>query len=240
LPIAPSATDRLHFPFAPPGLHRHVRAMPEFQALIDGYCRFRTGDYREQRERWDRLAQGQSPKVMVIACSDSRVDPTRVFDAEPGQMFVLRNVANLVPPFEAVIGQSSVAAALEYAVTIISVQHIVVFGHARCGGIAAALQGDLDGGKVGDHIRQWMDFIAPARESVRAALTLAPDIDAQRALEHASVRLSLGNLRTYPFVAEAERTGALKLQAATFDIADGMLRVLDPADGQFRPVEVAL
>lgn len=214
--------------------------MPEFRALIDGYRRFRLGAYREQRERWDQLAQGQAPKVMVVACSDSRVDPTRVFDSEPGQMFVLRNIANLVPPFAAIEGQSSVAAALEYAVTVIEVHHIVIFGHARCGGIAAALAGALDEGKVGVHVRRWMDFIAPAREAVQAAQALAPDIDAQRALEAAGARLSLENLRSYPFVAEAEAAGRLKLQAVIFDIADGSLRVLEPADGQFKPIEVAL
>jgi carbonic anhydrase len=214
--------------------------MPEFQALIDGYRRFRTGDYRVDRERWDRLAQGQAPKVMVVACSDSRVDPTRVFDSEPGQMFVLRNIANLVPPFAAIEGQSSVAAALEYAVTVIEVHHIVVFGHARCGGIAAALQGALDEGRVGIHVRRWMDFIAPARETVQAAQALAPDIDAQKALEQASARLSLDNLRTYPFVAEAVARRGLKLQAVIFDIADGSLRVLDPADGQFRVTGIEL
>lgn len=118
--------------------------MSDFEALIDGYRRFRLGAYREQRERYDHLAQGQAPAVMVIACSDSRVDPTRVFDSGPGELFVLRNIANLVPPVSAISGQSSVAAAVEYAVTGLKVQHIVVFGHARCGGIQAALAGDFD------------------------------------------------------------------------------------------------
>jgi carbonic anhydrase len=216
--------------------------MPEFQALIDGYLRFRLGAYREQRERYDRLAQGQAPKVMVIACSDSRVDPTRVFDAEPGQMFVLRNIANLVPPMDAITGQSSVAAALEYAVTMIAVHHVVVFGHARCGGIAAALAGEFDESnpEAGRHVRPWMEFIAPARDAVQAAQALFPDIDAQRALEQASVRHSLANLRSYPFVADAEAAGKVKLHGVIFDIAEGVLKVLDPGTGQFRPVPVDL
>ncbi len=214
--------------------------MPEFNALIDGYRRFRMGPYREQRERYDRLAQGQAPKVMVIACSDSRVDPTRVFDAEPGQMFVLRNIANLVPPLAAIQGQSSVAAALEYAVTGIEVHHIVVFGHARCGGIAAALAGDFDNPVAGKHVHAWMEFIAPARDAVRAAQALSPDIDAQRALEQAGVRLSLDNLRTYPFVAEAEAAGRLKVHGVIFDIAEGALRVLDRSSGHFQPIAVEL
>lgn len=214
--------------------------MPEFAALLEGYRRFRVGAYREQRERYDRLAQGQAPKVMVIACSDSRVDPTRVFDAEPGQMFVLRNIANLVPPLAAIQGQSSVAAALEYAVTGIQVHHIVVFGHGRCGGIAAALAGDFDNPVAGRHVHAWMEFIAPARDAVRAAAALSPDIDAQRALEQAGVRLSLDNLRTYPFVAEAEKSGAVKIHGVIFDIGEGAMRVLDRETGQFQPVAVDL
>jgi carbonic anhydrase len=214
--------------------------MPEFAALIEGYRRFRLGSYREQRERYDRLSQGQAPKVMVVACSDSRVDPTRVFDAEPGQMFVLRNIANIVPPLAAIQGQSSVAAALEYAVTGIHVHHIVVFGHAHCGGIAAALAGDFDNPVAGRHVHAWMEFIAPARDSVRAACALSPDVDAQRALEQAGVRLSLQNLRTYPFVAEAEAAGAVKLHGAIFDIGEGVLKVLDSKTGQFQPVAVDL
>jgi len=214
--------------------------MPQFQALIEGYRRFRLGDYREQRERYDKLARGQSPGVMVIACSDSRVDPTRVFDAEPGQMFVLRNIANLIPPYSAIEGQSSVAAALEYAITIIEVHYVVVFGHGGCGGIAAALAGEFDQAGVGEHVRRWMNFIAPAREQVRAAQALSPDIDAQRALEQASVRLSLANARTYPFVAAAEAAGQIQLQGVLFDIADGGLRMLDPATDRFEAVSVEL
>lgn len=214
--------------------------MPEFRALIEGYRRFRLGAYREQRERYDRLTQGQEPKVMVIACSDSRVDPSSVFDAAPGQMFVLRNIANLVPPMAAISGQSSVAAALEYAVTSLQVHHIVVFGHARCGGVAAALAGDFDNPVAGRHVHAWMEFIAPARDAVRAAAALSPDIDAQRALEQASVRLSLANLRTYPFVAEAEAAGKVKLHGAIFDIGEGVLKLLEPGTDQFSPVAVDL
>ncbi len=214
--------------------------MPEFRALIEGYRRFRLGAYREQGERYDRLTQGQEPKVMVIACSDSRVDPSSVFDAAPGQMFVLRNIANLVPPMAAISGQSSVAAALEYAVTSLQVHHIVVFGHARCGGVAAALAGDFDNPVAGRHVHAWMEFIAPARDAVRAAAALSPDIDAQRALEQASVRLSLANLRTYPFVAEAEAAGKVKLHGAIFDIGEGVLKLLEPGTDQFSPVAVDL
>lgn len=214
--------------------------MPEFRALLDGYNRFRLGPYREQRERWDQLAQGQQPKVMIIACSDSRVDPTRVFDAGPGEMFVLRNIANLVPPSTEVLGQSSVASALQYAVTNLRVHHVVVFGHARCGGVAAALAGEFDRPAAGDHIRQWIEIMAPARATVRTALAVSPDIDAQRVLELASIRLSLERLRTYEFVAAAETAGELKLHGVLFDIADGSLRVLNGESGAFEAVPIDL
>ncbi len=213
----------------------------EFTGLIEGYRRFRLGPYREQRERYDRLAQAQEPKVMVIACSDSRVDPTRVFDASPGEMFVLRNIANLVPPLNEIHGQSSVAAALEYAVCSLKVEHVVVFGHARCGGIAASLAGrfDADNPDEGRHVHAWMEMIAPARDAVRQAAAISPDVDQQRALEQAAVRLSIENLRTYPFVDRAERAGLLALHGAIFDIADGSLKLLDSGSRSFREVPLA-
>lgn len=210
--------------------------MPQLKALIDGYRRFRTGPYQEQRLRYDRLSQGQAPRIMVIACSDSRVDPTRVFDTEPGQMFVLRNIANLVPPISAVTGQSSVAAALEYAVTLLEVEYVLVFGHARCGGIAAALSPLREN----RFISAWVEQIAPARDKVLEAHALLPDVDCQAALEQAGIRLSLANLRSYPFVAEAEAAGRLKLAGALFDIADGELKLLNPETQRFEAVDVDL
>ncbi len=215
--------------------------MPEFRALIDGYRRFRVGDYVEQRQRYDALAnRGQSPKVMVIACSDSRVDPTRVFDAEPGQMFVVRNVANLVPPYEPGGGQHGASAAVEYAITQLEVHHIVVFGHAHCGGIQASLDGRFDDAADGEggFIGRWMSMIAPARDRIRAAADLSPDIDAAAALELEAIRLSIANLRSFPFVAAAEAAGSVQLQGAHFGIADGVLRVLDTETGRFEAVSV--
>ena len=215
--------------------------MPEFRALIDGYRRFRAGDYVEQRQRYDALAnRGQSPKVMVIACSDSRVDPTRVFDTEPGQMFVVRNVANLVPPYEPGGGQHGASAAVEYAISQLEVHHIVVFGHAHCGGIQASLDGRFDDAADGEggFIGRWMSMIAPARDRIRVAAGLSPDIDAAAALELEAIRLSLANLRSFPFVAAAEAAGSVRLQGAHFGIADGVLRVLDPSSGRFEAIPV--
>ena len=218
-----------------------MAAMPEFRALLDGYRRFRTHGYIEQRERYDALAnKGQSPKIMVIACSDSRVDPTRVFDTEPGQMFVLRNVANLVPPYVEDGGLHGVSSAVEYAVTQLEVHHIVVLGHARCGGIAASFSGQFDDAALGagGFISAWMSMIAPARDRIRAAAALSPDIDAHAALELEAIRISIANLRSFPFVAEAEARGVLHIQGALFDIADGILRVLDNETGRFEAVSV--
>lgn len=215
--------------------------MPEFRALLDGYRRFHDGPYNEQRQRYDALAnKGQSPKVMVIACSDSRVDPTVIFDAEPGQMFVLRNVANLVPTYDPNGGQHGVSAAVEYAVTQLEVHHVIVLGHARCGGIAASFSGQFDNAEqgAGGFIAAWMAMIAPARDRIRAAAAMSPDIDAHSALELEAIRISIGNLRSFPFVAAAEAAGTLQLQGALFDIADGILRVLDKDSGRFAPVEI--
>ena len=213
--------------------------MPEFKALLEGYRRFRNGAYQEQRRRYDALAdKGQAPGVLVIACSDSRVDPTRVFDTEPGQMFVVRNVANLVPPCDSDNSQHSTSAAIEYAVTQLKVHHVVVLGHARCGGIKASLEGTFDDAPMGEggFIGRWMSLIAPARDTIRAAAQLSPDIDACSALELAAIRLSIANLRSFPFVAEAEAAGTLQLQGALFDIAEGVLRVLNHETGRFEAV----
>lgn len=215
--------------------------MPEFRQLLAGYRRFRDGPYKEQRRRFDALASwGQSPKVMVIACSDSRVDPTRIFDTEPGQAFVVRNVANLVPPYEPDGGQHSASAAIEFAVTQLEVEHIVVLGHAHCGGIAAALDGRFDDKAEGHgaFIGRWMAIIEPARDQIRAAAALSPDIDAGEALELAAIRLSLANLRSFPFVAAREAEGHVKLHGTHFSIGDGVLRVLDPATDRFEALAV--
>ena len=213
--------------------------MAAFDTLLDGYRRFRAGPYNDQRARFDALAHaGQSPRVMIIACADSRVDPTRIFDSAPGEMFVMRNVANLVPPYEADGATHGSSAAIEFAVTQLEVEHIVVMGHARCGGISASLTGKFDEAAEGHgaFIGRWMANIEPARDRIRAAQAISPDIDAQQALELAAIRLSLDNLRTFPFVAEREVAGTLALQGAHFDIADGILRILDPVSGRFEPV----
>ena len=210
--------------------------MTRFTDLIDGYRRFRATDWPTERARWAELAEGQSPKVMVIACSDSRVEPAVIFDARPGEMFVVRNVAALAPPYEATPGHHGVSAALEFAVTQLEVEEIVVMGHGLCGGCAAALTGQFDDAPhgAGHFISEWVELLRGARDEVRerhAGLSAEAFLE----MEWAAVKESLANLRTFPWVAERERDGRLMLHGAHFSIAEGRLYVLDEAEGTFRP-----
>jgi carbonic anhydrase len=207
--------------------------MPEFAALVEGYKRFRTEGYVEQKARFDHLAsEGQAPPIMIISCCDSRVDPATIFDTVPGQVFALRNVANLVPPYETGGGLHGVSAAIEFGVLGLGVKHIVVLGHAQCGGIKAALEGGDLGLPGRSFVDDWVDIIRDARNEVVAA---SPP-DPQRRLELDAIRVSLDNLRSFPFIAEREEQGELKLHGAYFGIADGGLHVLDEASGAFSEI----
>ena len=210
--------------------------MSDFADLIEGYRRFREGDWRRQRERWEKLAKGQSPQVMVVACSDSRIDPSVVFDSRPGEMFVVRNVANLVPPFELGGLRHGVSAALEFAVTQLNVREIIVLGHGQCGGVSASLSRRFDDKPPGEggFIARWIEMLEPARDRIEAELGQGPE--AVRALELECVRVSLANLRTFPCIPPREADGSLKLIGAYFAISDGVLHVLDEASGAFEPV----
>lgn len=211
--------------------------MTDFTNMIEGYRRFKAGDWARQRARWAELAEGQRPRVMVIACSDSRVDPTQIFDTSPGEMFVVRNVANLVPPMELGGGRHGVSAALEFAVTQLEVSEIVVMGHGACGGAAAALSQRFLNMRPGEggFIADWIDLLGEAREQVVAAHG-ANGPDAHRAMEEAAVKVSLANLRTFPCIREREKEKSLVLHGAYFAIRDGILNVLDAATGRFQPV----
>jgi carbonic anhydrase len=206
--------------------------MSSLDTLIDGYRRFRQTGWARERERWSELAEGQSPRVMVIACSDSRVDPSQIFDAGPGEMFVVRNVAALVPPYETGGGRHGVSAALEFAVTQLEVEEVVVMGHGFCGGCAAALTGQFDDAPHGEgrFIANWIELLREARDKVRSEH--GKDF---RAMELEGVRVSLANLRTFPWVSEREADGRLKLHGAYFAIADGVLHLLDEGTGRFEP-----
>jgi len=211
---------------------------PQLSRLIEGYRRFRQTGWTPNRERWATLREGQEPEVMVIACSDSRVDPSQIFDVAPGEAFVVRNVAAMVPPFETNPGHHGVSAALEFAVQVLKVKEIVVMGHGMCGGCKAALTQDLVGAERGEggFIADWISLLDEAREPVVAAHG-THGREAERAMELAGVRASLKNLRTFPCIREKERAGELKLTGAFFAISDGVLHVLDEATGEFAPAE---
>lgn len=210
---------------------------PEFAQLVDGYRRFRAGHWMDNRDRWEAASVGQQPQVMVIACADSRVDPSQIFDMAPGEAFVVRNIAALVPPFETTPGLHGVSAALEFAVQVLEVKEIVVMGHGMCGGCKAALTQDLHGAPPGDggFIANWIGLLDEARGPI-AAQHGTTGRTAERAMELAGVRVSLANLRTFPCIRKKEREGKLKLRGAFFAISDGQLHVMDEATGEFAPM----
>jgi len=213
--------------------------MPEFAHLLEGYRRFRAGAYRQQRERYERLAgEGQSPKLMVIACSDSRVDPSQVFDVDPGEIFVVRNVAALVPPFETSPGHHGVSAALEFAVQFLKVRQVVVMGHGMCGGCKAALTQEMHGAERGQggFIADWIGMLDEVRGPI-AHQHGTEGRHAEREMELAAVRVSLANLMTFPCIQAKVAKGSLKLRGAFFAISDGVLHVMDDATGEFAPVD---
>jgi len=174
---------------------------------------------------------------MIIACSDSRVDPSQIFDTNPGETFVVRNVAALVPPFEPTPGHHGVSAALEFAVQVLGVGEIVVMGHGRCGGCQAALTQELKDAPPGEggFIADWISMLDGAREKVIAHYGESHDREALRAMEREGVKVSLANLRSFPCIREKEAAGQLKLIGAVFAISDGVLHVLDEASGEFAP-----
>src|SRR3982750_2086418 len=211
--------------------------MSELMQLIDGYRRFRYKGWARERERWADMAEGQSPKVMILSCADSRVDPAQIFDARPGEMFVVRNIAALAPPYETSHGFHGVSAALEFAVSQLEVGEILVMGHGLCGGCAAALTGQFDETEPGEghFIADWVRMLSGARAKVRG-IPPRLDGDAFLEMEQEAVKVSLANLRTFPWIAEREQAGRLKLHGAHFSIAEGRLYVLDEAEEAFRPV----
>lgn len=211
---------------------------PELGQLIAGYRRFRETGWETRAERWRELRQGQQPEIMIIACSDSRVDPAQIFDTDPGEMFVVRNVAAMVPPFEVTPGHHGVSAALEFAVQVLKVKEIVVMGHGMCGGCRAALTQELHGTEPGEggFIADWIQLLDDVRDSVVDKHGTSGR-KAERAMEEAGVKVSLANLRTFPCIRRKERDGELKLRGAFFAISDGVLHLLDEQSGVFSPVQ---
>ena len=206
--------------------------MRKFKDLIDGYYRFRGNEWIDEREKWTELAGGQTPKVMVIACSDSRVDPATIFGTRPGEVFVVRNVANLVPPFDPSGGLHGVSAAVEFAVTALKVEEILVLGHGACGGVKASLSGALRDAKPGEggFVAEWIKLLDGAREKVVAEHGTGPE--GQAALEEEGVKVSIANLKTFPFIRDGLDAGTLSIEGAVFAISDGKLKVLGD-NGEF-------
>jgi carbonic anhydrase len=189
-----------------------MKAMPE--SLLAGYRRFRTGYYREHRQQLEVLAQGQAPRIAVVSCCDSRVDPAVVFDAQPGELFVIRNVASLVPPCESEGRYHGTSAALEFAVTGLGVAHIVVLGHAQCGGIRTLVDHHRQGDAPQGFIAQWMSMAYPCLHALGSGE--APSV---KAVEQAAVQLSVDNLQSFPWIAERLVDGRLGLHGWYYDLA---------------------
>lgn len=204
--------------------------------IIAGYQRFRETQWPDMRELYRSLAtHGQAPRAIVIACSDSRVDPQMILGAPPGQLFVVRNVANLVPPYRPDSDYKATGAALEFAVKSLKVRHVIVMGHARCGGIAHLLRtAPSELNNPGDLVGAWVRIAAPARDQALAEAGGDP-VRAQHLCEREGLKVSLANLATFPWIADAVRAGDLQLHGWYFDIEVGDLLRLDEA-GQFSPV----
>lgn len=192
--------------------------MKSVDDMITGYRRFRAGAYTEQAELYQKLGHGQDPDIMLIGCADSRAEPSDIFNAAPGQMFVVRNVANLVPPYQPNGGLHGVSAALEFAVNILKVKIIVVMGHGGCGGVSASLAKN-DNPLIGEFVAPWVKLLDQARERVLESKPVNP----QFALELEGIETSIENLMTFPFVREKVEAGTLELHGAWFAIKHGEL-----------------
>jgi carbonic anhydrase len=205
--------------------------------LADRYRRFKFRHFASNQDHYEQLATyGQSPDIMVVSCCDSRVDPETIFSAMPGELFVVRNVANLVPPYETTGKYHGVSAALEFAALNLRVKHIVVVGHSACGGIRACLDHGAARQSEAQFISNWMSMLDEARERVVGLGAGLPPAAMGKALELEGVKSSLANLRTFPCVRTLESRGRLALHGTHFDIATGTLSVLNQATGDFVPM----
>lgn len=206
------------------------------QYLLDGHANFMAGRYAREKERIRDLAtEGQKPTTMIIACCDSRAAPEMIFDSGPGELFVLRNVANLVPNYQPDGGQHGTSAGIEYAVKALGIANIVVMGHGRCGGIQAALNPSSKPLDSGDFIGKWLTMLGDLPGHVGQNSLMTP-AERQTAMERISIRNSIFNLRTFPYVASLEAEGKLAVHGAWFDISTGELWVMNEAGDFIRPV----
>lgn len=207
------------------------------ETLTDRFRRFKHRIFFPNADQYEELATyGQSPEIMMVSCCDSRVDPETIFNAIPGELFVVRNVANLIPPFETGGRFHGVSASIEFAVLNLRVKHIVVLGHSGCGGIKAALNQSAMIQTEAMFISKWMSMLDEARLSVLASKQNASVAEQVHNLELEGIKASLKNLRTFPFVREREDKGKLNLHGAHFDIKTGTLSVLNHSRGEFFPL----
>src|SRR3954466_7678891 len=205
------------------------------QRLTDGYAAFTKGRLQAEQHRYRDLAErGQTPEIMVIGCCDSRVSPEVIFDSGPGELFVVRNVANLVPPFETGGSYHGVSAALEFGVGALKVKYIVILGHAHCGGVRAYAE-EHTPLSPGDFIGRWMSLMAPAAAKVGPRGSMSREEYIER-MEKASIVNTLGNLMTFPRLRKLIERGDVAVHGAYFGVATGQLSVLDRETGEFQPV----
>lgn len=206
--------------------------MQDINGFISGFKRFQDNWLGSDKTLFDSLRKGQSPKAMLIGCSDSRVDPAILTDCAPGDLFIVRNVANLVPPCAPDTGQHGVSAALEYAVCHLEVEHIIVMGHSQCGGIKGLLEGICD---CPDHsfIGNWVGIASAAKQQVLAELPDKPAEVQSYACEKAAILLSLDNLMTFPWIKQRVDDGQLALHGWYFDLQAGTLAGYSPNSGAF-------
>jgi len=209
--------------------------MKDLERFITGFKHFRKEYFGKEEGIFETLQHGQSPRTMLIGCSDSRVDPAILTRCGPGEIFTVRNVANLVPPFQDDQGLHGVSAALEYAVLVLQVRHIIILGHSSCGGIGALLAHDT--GKHYKFISDWIAIAEPVRLKITEELHKKPAHLRRRAAEEASILLSLENLLTFPFVTEAVDSGTLHLHGWYFDMAEGKHLSYSPENGRFEVLE---
>ncbi|MGH1456282.1 MAG: carbonic anhydrase [Alphaproteobacteria bacterium] len=210
--------------------------MKNFEKLVSGYKRFLTHDFPDHEGRYQTLAaDGQSPKIMVIGCSDSRVNPDLIFNSKPGDLFVVRNVANLVPPYQPDDKMHSTSAALEFAVKALKVDHIVVLGHSLCGGVKACCEAVSGGVVEGEFIPRWTSLLHDCAKGIQQQNL--PEDEFSTAVEKAAVETSIANLKTFPFVMEAKKERGMILHGAYFDVRNAQLYALDHGSHEFLAVE---
>lgn len=204
--------------------------------LYRGIHKFQKSYFKKEADFFRRLSEGQKPEVLFITCSDSRVDPNLVTQSRPGELFIVRNVGNIIPPYDAAGHKNSIAAAIEFAVLDLQVKDIIVCGHSHCGAMQALYKDDRCFANM-PHLREWLSLILPVKERVR---TFYPDSTAeflQRITEEENILMQLKNIQTYPFVLEALKGGTIHLHGWYYDIASGNIYIYNPATDMFEPIE---